>query len=300
MRQYFKSMSICVCAMISWVGPTPAEESGVMTYVYNAPESELDQRYTYHWEILRTALDKTIEKYGPYVMKASERMSEQRQSFELKEASGKLGVMYLSTTPDLEQHLIPIRIPVDKNLGGYCIFMIRKGDEARFASVTSVDDLKPFRFGLGLGWIDVGILQHNGLQVVTGSNYDGLFEMLVNNRFDIFLRAAVEILGEYDARKDQLPDLAIEDSLILYYPLPMYFWFSRNDEGKRLAARAEEGMRMMIDDGTYDAVFDAYQRRKIEQLDLKHRRLLKIENPYLGPETPFEDKRLWFDPNTYE
>jgi len=43
--------------------------------------------------------------------------------------------MYLSTTPDFEQHLIPIRIPVDKNLGGYCVFLIRRADQKRFASV---------------------------------------------------------------------------------------------------------------------------------------------------------------------
>ena len=51
----------------------------------------------------------------------------------------------------------------------------------------------------------------------------------------------------------------------------MYFWFPKTDEGRRLAARAEEGMRMMIADGTYDRIFDRYQRSKIERLRLKER-----------------------------
>jgi hypothetical protein len=59
-------------------------------------------------------------------------------------------------------------------------------------------------------------------------------------------------------------------------------------------------MRMMIADGTYDAIFDKYQRTKIERLHLKERRLFAIRNPYVGPETPFSDKRLWFDPKTYQ
>jgi membrane-bound lytic murein transglycosylase MltF len=80
----------------------------------------------------------------------------------------------------------------------------------------------------------------------------------------------------------------------------MYFWFPKTDEGRRLAARAEEGMRMMIADGTYDRIFDKYQRHKIEQLHLKQRRIFRINNPFLGPETPFNDKRLWFDPQTYK
>ncbi len=271
-----------------------------MTYVYNAPESALDVRYQYHWEILRTALEKTTPKWGPYRMMRSEFMTERRQTLELKNATGKLTVMYLSTTPEFERDLIAIHIPVDKNLGGYCVFLIRKNDRSRFANVRSLADLRKFTFGLGLGWIDVDILKEARLPVVTGSSYDGLFEMLVKKRFDIFLRAAVEVLDEYDQRKNRLPDLDIEKNLILYYPLPMYFWFPKTAEGRRLATRAEEGMRMMIADGTYDRIFDKYQRRKIERLRLKSRRIIKIGNPFLGPEVPFSDKRLWFDPQTYK
>lgn len=282
------------------VSAVESHARGVMTYIYDAPESSLDVRYQYHWEILRTALERTTPKWGAYRMAPSGFMTERRQAFELKNATGKLTVMYLSTTPDFEKSLIPVRIPVDKNLGGYCVFLIRADDQRRFASVRSIDDLRRFSYGLGLGWIDVDILRADGFKVVTGSSYDGLFEMLVNRRFDIFLRAATEVLDEYAQRKKSLPALHIEDSIIFYYPLPMYFWFPKTDEGRRLAARAEEGMRMMIADGTYDRIFDKYQRHKIEQLHLKERRIFRIENPFLGPETPFKDKRLWFDPKTYK
>ncbi len=270
-----------------------------MKYIYHPPESALDVRYHYQWEILRTALEKTSGKWGPWQMAPSELMSEQRQAFELKNATGKLTVMYLSTTPDFEKNLTPIRIPVDRNLGGYCVFLIRKEDQKRFNNIRTLSDLRRFSYGLGLGWIDVGILRSNRFKVVTGSSYEGLFEMLVHRRFDIFLRGAVEVLDEYDQRKETLPDLHIEENLILYYPLPMYFWFPRTVEGRRLAARAEEGMRMMLADGTYDAIFDKYQRHKIERLRLNERKILRIPNPNVGPETPFRDKRLWFDPKTY-
>ena len=271
----------------------------VMTYIYHAPESSLDVRYLYHWEILRTALERTTPKWGAYRMVPSGFMTERRQAFELENATGKLTVMYLSTTPDFEQHLIPIRIPVDKNLGGYCVFLIRRDEQKRFTDVRLLDDLRRFSYGLGLGWIDVDILKANGFRVVTGSSYDGLFEMLVNKRFDVFLRAATEVLDEYGKRKESLP-LVIEDSIVLYYPLPMYFWFPKTEEGRRLAARAEEGMRMMIADGTYDRIFDNYQRQKIERLRLKERRIFRISNPFLGAETPFADKLLWFDPQTWK
>jgi ABC-type amino acid transport substrate-binding protein len=286
--------SVVMLAMLSLAPSKP-----VMRYVYDGPESARDVRYLYHWDILRTALEKTRPKWGEYLMVVSDVMTEPRQQFELLHATGKLNVMYLSTTPEFERKLVGIHIPVDKNLGGYCVFLIRDAEQPRFANVRTLDDLRKFSYGLGLGWIDVGILRANRFDVVTGSSYDGLFAMLAQKRFDILLRAATEVFAEYEKQGGKENRLAIEKTILFYYPMPMYFWFPKTEEGRRLAARAEEGMRMMIADGTYDQIFDRYQRHKIETLRLKERKLFTIKNPNVGPETPFADKRLWFDPKTY-
>jgi ABC-type amino acid transport substrate-binding protein len=270
-----------------------------MRYIYNAPESPLDNRYSYQWKILETALKKTEEKWGPFERKPAVAMSEARQAKELIGNSGRISVMYLSTTAEFEKKLKPIRIPVDRNLGGYCIFLIRDEIESRIRAVKTLDDLRQFSFGLGAGWIDVEILRANGFKVITGPSYEGLFGMLVKKRFDIFLRAAVEILEEFAERKKNLPGVSIEPDFILYYPLPMYFWFSRTPQGEKLANRAKEGMWTMIEDGTYARIFSEYQDAKIKSLRLNERKIFKITNPNLGPETPFDDKRLWFDPQTY-
>ena len=270
-----------------------------MVYIYNSPESENDIRYEYQWEILKTALEKTKAKYGPYKMIKSMVMSEKRQSNELMKATKTLSVMYLDTKPEFEKKLIGIHIPVDKNLSGYRIFLIRKVNKINFYKNLTIKQLKKFTYGLRSEWIDVAILQYNGFKVVTGSNYEGLFEMLVNKRFDVFLRSSTEIFDELEKRKEQFPDLYIEDSLCIFYPLPMYFWFSKTKEGKLLAARAEEGMREMIKDGTYNLIFDKYHRYKIEKLNLKNRKIYRIKNPFLVPETPFNIKKFWFDPHTY-
>jgi ABC-type amino acid transport substrate-binding protein len=256
-------------------------------------------RYEYHWEILRTALDETRATWGDYRMMKSDTMSERRQAHELENATGKLSVMYLGTTPEFERKLTGVHIPVDRNLGGYSVLLVRHDRAAEFNDIHSVADLHRLSFGLGLGWVDVDILRHNGLRVVTGSSYDGLFEMLIHRRFDALLRAAVEVLDEQARRKQTMPELYIEPTLVVYYTLPMYFWFAKNAQGERLAQRAEQGMRMMIDDGSYDRIFDKYQRHKIERLGLKQRTILRIDNPFVGKETPTDDKRLWFDPATY-
>lgn len=267
-----------------------------MVYIYNAPESSLDVRYQYQWAILKEALEKTKIKYGEYKLEKSKPMTEIRQINEMLRNSSQLTVMYLDTKPELEQQLIPVRIPVDKNLAGYRIFMIRREDKDKFKNIESVDELRKFKYGLGLGWIDVEILRSNRFNVVTGSSYEGLFEMLVNKRFDIFSRSVVEVLDEYNSRKQKFPDLYLEENILLYYPLPMYFWFQNSKEGEKLAERVREGMFTMIEDGSYDRIFYKYQHEKIEKLKLSKRKIFKIENPYLVPETPFNDKRLWYDP----
>lgn len=279
---------------------TDNKKGNIMTYIYNGPESNLDIRYNYQWEILRTALEKTKVKFGQYEMKPSKPMTEPRQTVELMEASGKLSVMYLDANPELEKKLIAIHIPVDKNLVGYRIFLINREDKDKYKNINNIEELKTYTYGQGADWIDVGILKNSGFKVVTGNNYEGLFEMLLNRRFNIFLRGAVEIIDEVEQRKVKMPDLYIEENICIYYPLPMYFWFSKTEEGKRLAERVEMGMNIMIDDGTYDKIFKKYHGEKIKKLNLKNRKIFEIPNPNLGPETPFNNKKLWFDPRTYK
>ena len=267
-----------------------------MVYIYNSPESNLDSRYNYQWEILNRALEKTRQNYGDYILKPSSPMTELRQVKELKKANGNLTVMYLGSSTEFEQTLLPIRISVDKNLSSYMVYLIRKENQSRFSEVKSLNDLRKLSIGLGLGWIDVDILRASNFNVVTGSSYEGLFSMLDKKRFDALQRSIVHITDEYENHNTSMPDLSIEENILLYYPLPMYFWFSKSNEGRILANRVKEGMLSMIDDGTYDSIFDKYHQQKIEKLNLKNRTVFRLENQFLSPETPFDDTQLWFDP----
>lgn len=277
-----------------------ADPQDAMVYIHNAQESENDHRYDYHWEILRTALEYTERRFGPFQLYPSSPMTEKRQVFELSNQTGKLTVMFRGADQNLENNLTPVRIPVDLNLAGYMIFLIRKEDQDLFDGINTLDDLRQYSIGLGADWLDIEVLESNGFNVITGTNYDGLFRMLLNKRFDCFQRSAVEILDEYDQRKSTMGNLHIEKNLILYYPWPMYFWFSDNAEGILLAERAEEGMLQMIEDGTYYRIFDKYFEEDIARLNLSDRRLLRISNPLLSPETPLDDDRLWFDPQNHD
>lgn len=288
-----------LCCWLLTVSGALAGDAASMRYIHPPPESPLDQRYDFEWRILEAALQRTRAEYGPYAITAAEFMTERRQVHELAADSGRLSILFLGTSPEMERLLLPVRIPVDLNLQGYCVLLIRDGDQPRFAAVRDRQDLRQYSIGLGLGWIDVDIVRSNGLQVVTGSSYDGLFDMLAHGRFDGLLRSAVEVLDEYAERRTSLPGLAIEDHLLIYYPMPMYFWFARTPEGRRLAERVERGMHAMLADGSYQRIFSQFQDWKITRLHLWDRRIIRLDNPLLDPRLHLRDQQHWFNPQRY-
>lgn len=265
-----------------------------MTYIYNAPESELDQRYVYQWEILRAALEITLPSHGDYVMTPSPPMSELRQADELMAGTGRLTVVYLDVKPGLPEKLNVVPIPVDRNLSGYRVFLIREDLQAELERVESVEDLKKFTFGFGLGWIDSDVMKSNGFQVMTGSAYEGLFKMVALRRFDIFSRSVAEVGGEMKLRSELFPPLTLEKTLCLSLPMPMFFWFSKTPEGSRLAARAEAGMRTLIANGTYDRIFRSHFQQRLAELNLPARKVLVLTNPFIPPDSIFADRRFWY------
>lgn len=270
-----------------------------MTYLIHPPESLFDVRYNYHWDVLKSALDITVKKYGSYQIKSGIFMTEERQVIELAKKDSKLSIMIREASAGFEKKFIPVRIPIDKNLIGYRVFLITKNNKNLFKNINSIEDLKKITMGQGAGWGDVDILQQAGFQVSTQVYYDKIFEGLVKGEYLAFPRAATEILAEFDKRKSTMPELMIEENILLYYPLPTYFWFSNNERGRRLAARTQEGMEAIVNNGTLDKLFQNYYKDDMNKLKLKKRKLFKIPNPHLSGDTPFYDKRLWVDINNF-
>jgi hypothetical protein len=132
--------------------------------------------------------------------------------------------------------------------------------------------------------------------VIPGNSYDGLFDMLVAKRFDLFSRSVDEAYREFDERHAALPAMAIDDKILLYFPTTRYFFVQRSPEGERLAKRLEAGLERMIRDGSFDAYFKQHKAPLIARANLKARRVFSIGNPLLPPLTPVQRKELWYDP----
>ncbi|HEY9101149.1 hypothetical protein [Chitinimonas sp.] len=262
---------------------------------YLLGQSLADRRYEYYWGLLDAALKATSAEQGPYLMTPSGvSMSPARAALEV-ESGGQINIIVRTTSPALEKQLRPVRIPLDKGLTGYRLFLVRSESQGAFDKVDKLSDLAPFKIGQGKGWVDVQILRESGLQVVEGETYDGLFQMLRAGRFELFSRGVNEISGELASARQQHQALAIERHLLLYYPLPRYFFVSRTPEGERLAARLEAGLLRLMQSGEFDRRYMAYKQQALAGLSLAGRRVLRLPNPTLSPETPLGNTRWWDD-----
>ena len=273
---------------------TTAAVAAPLRVIYPRQE-ETDRRDTYKIELLERVLQVTTNEFGGFELGPSAAiMSETRMDALMTRGDGRtLNVIFKPSTRDREESMIPVRIPILKGLLGYRVCLIHADTQSACSRVQTLEDLKSFKVGQGLGWRDTEVFKHNGIHVETSPDYEGLFAMLNGKRFDLFSRGITEIPAEFAERKERFPTMRIETDLLLYYPWPVYFFTIRNDAGRQLAERIGRGLDQLRASGEFDALFNRYYKGTMGDLHLKERRLIRMENPNLPAETPLDRKELW-------
>lgn len=260
--------------------------------IYAKAESVKDQRSEYFITLLTLALSKTSNQINTIELKTTKRHMQQGRAIVELALNRGVDVVWSVTSLHREQQLLPIRIPLLKGLLGYRVAIIRAADKEKFAEVSSVQALRKFTAGQGHDWPDTKILAANQIDVVTSSTYNGLFAMLETKRFDFFPRGVTEAWQELAVQKKT--KLIIEDSILLYYPSPIYFFV--NKMNKPLAKRIERGLKLSIEDGSFEQLFVSFPEHKkmFSSIKIKQRKIITLHNPLLSPLTPLDNKKLWF------
>lgn len=207
---------------------------------------------------------------------------------------GQMDIVWYATTEELERRLQPIRIPMYRGLLGYRVLMIKRGTQHEFNHIKTLEDLQEITLGQGRFWADTEVLTSNGLNVVKVLKYEGLFFMLDGDRFDAFPRGVHEPWSEIASR----PELAleVEKNLLIAYTNPFYFFVSRSNP--QLAQDLEEGLRIAIEDGSFNEYFfnDPTVQDVVNKANLESRTIIRLDNPALPKATPLDETHLWFDP----
>lgn len=276
MRAGFLSPIIVLLLVLS----CPPAWSETMTVTYCPPESASDTRYDYDNALLKLALEKTKATWGDYELVASDSMNIARLIKMLQRGTLKNPMFKLSASSELCNSLGYVPFPVDLGIVGYRVFLTSAGKLNKLAAVGSLAELKNYSIGQGDGWADVDILRDAGFKVFTTASYEALFKMVVaEDRFDLFPRGVNEVKGEIDAHKN-IPSLAVEKKLVLYYQLPRFFY--TNKQGSEQAMkRVSEGLAAAYADGSLQELWKKYYQDSVDYVDLGSRTVFEIENPLL-------------------
>lgn len=276
-------------ALLGWQGAARA----VDVYLIDMNSSKSSYSDSHILRLVTAALEASSAKYGPYQFRVAQlRMERDRLLQEM--LKGELTNLSAQvTSPEWEQRLTPIRIPVDKGISSYRISLIDSRNQDLFNSIRTLEQLKALSLGAGRQWSLTTTYKQAGFHVVEGSTSAGLHSMLAAGRFQHFPRAIDEAVYEQAAYVPTFPTLSLERSFALYIPSPRYFFIGGGQQ-QRLAQRLQYGLQILLADGRFDQLFHEFYDGLIEKTGLRKRRIFRLNNPQLSPQTPLSNKALWY------
>jgi hypothetical protein len=213
------------------------------------------------------------------------------RDFELLANNDGIDVVFAGSNMEREQKYRAVHFPILKGLNGWRIPLVRGTKLGLFSKPLSLEQFKQLKPGQFHTWSDTLVLQANGIEVVKGTNFDGLFGMLSRGRFDYFPRSVLEVESDYERHKNL--NIAIDPYIIIHYPTAFYFYV--NKDNILLENKLLQGLEAAHLDGTLNALFMQFYGEQVNHIKATKRRLVSLDNPLLPKETPLNRKDLWID-----
>ncbi|TVZ37893.1 ABC-type amino acid transport substrate-binding protein [Alteromonadaceae bacterium 2753L.S.0a.02] len=259
--------------------PVPTPQPTYITKVrVAAPTSATDHRNDYTFELLNEVLKVTEPQYGPFRIEFAPAMSRERQLAAIKTGE-VINVADVSATPHWDAVAKPVEFPIRRGLQNYRLLLVHCDNLAKFAEIQNLEELRTLRGGVNKQWSIAEVLAEHQFNLVYGEDYDGLFAMLAQKRFDYFPRAMNEIFREYQDRTQELPQLCIEPTLALYTVSHTHFYVAPNQP--ELHRRIAEGLHRLNASGGLETLLAKHHDLRRIRTELRNRRLFRIENNYI-------------------
>ncbi|NRR34165.1 ABC transporter substrate-binding protein [Oxalobacteraceae bacterium] len=261
--------------------------------VLDRPESRADHRRDFASLVLRTVMERTVPEFGRYRIEQAAVYMNRRRLFEALKEGKFVNVAAYPASQEWMDALRSVQVPIDMGLQSWRLLLIDGDKQVQFRTVQSLEQLQRWSAGTGGGGITLKALRENGLPVVTGGSYPGLFQMLMAGRFDYFPRGLNEIFSEYDHFRASYPALAVENSLLLHQQVVSLFFVS--PRAQHLQRRLTLGMEAMVRDGTLERLVLSYFKADLQRAALCGRTRLELASAPLAP-AMYARKELWIDP----
>lgn len=236
-------------------------------------------RKTYEQQVIELALEKTQQKVGAFEMVPINVISRTHAIAALNQNIYTNFVTLLSYEDELmkSKNLSYIPIPLELGALSYRICYANKNLTTQVQKITTIDQLKQYKMGVGTGWVDSKILQHYGVQVMEGNNITSLFRMTQAGRVDIFCPSPTEYFHELRAEK--ITDLQLDNNLALYYPLPKFLFSNKSNQA--LLDRIQQGIEIAYRDGSFLQLWRSVHAQALQRAKLGERHLIRLENPFI-------------------
>jgi hypothetical protein len=267
--------AMLLCAAARAQVPQAGEPERV---IYPSSEVKSDDRGNYYISLLKLVLSKADIAFD---VQPSGDASGISRAFARMATGRGIDVMWAPPTQKLDEDFLRIRIPLDKGILGWRLFLINSKDEALFAPIRSLDGLKQLQAGQVNEWVDTDILRANDLPVIAAMQYVDLFRMLAADRFHYLPRGVGEIQSE--ARAFARLGLKVEPRLALHYPMCAYFFVALDNT--RLAKQIELGLQRSLKDGSMERLFQQFNGPALQAAGMSKRVVLELDNP-LAPAGP--------------
>ena len=296
-RSVGKTFGVVLTALIIWLNNTAtAQGTEPLRIVHPIAASGSNAFIDYYWKLLEEACRRTEDDFGPFeIVQTDDYMNHLRAMEEL--SAGNISVYVRAfITDQFADSLDLVAFPLDRGLIGHRIALIHEENQERISEITTIEDLRNFRIGQGSVWLDSDILEAAQMSVVRSTSYDGLFPMLANRRIELFTRGSNEVLGEYLAHREQFPEIRIENSLLISYPMSFYFLVRNDDAGRALKERLTTGLNRMLEDGSFDRNYEKLKETVLDGVKMRGRRIIRIPNNFYNrPEYRTDDPTAWDD-----
>lgn len=284
---------LCIRAMLAAALLAAGQAAATDIVIFDQPASKADRRREYANALLTAVLERTVPEFGPYEIRHAVLHMERPRLFEALKQGKLINITAYPATPEWMHDLKAVPIPIDMGLQSWRIFLIDEKSQPALRATRTLAQLARLRAGSGSAWTTLQPLQEAHLPVVTGSNYAGLFQMLIAGRFDYLPRGVNEIFAEYDTHKANYPALAVEQTLLLHDQIPSLFFVAPAEA--RLHRRITAGMEALLKDGTLERRVLDYHRKDLRRARLCTRKRFELPNRQLDPAI-LARKDLWLDP----
>jgi hypothetical protein len=231
-------------------------------------------------DIITLALEKTKPSYGAYEIRTIPSMTRARTLSALSHNIYPNLIMRMSYEDELVavNPFIYINIPVDFGANSYRICFARDELKPQLFNTHSIDQLRTYTFGAGIGWLDVKILRSNGMTVIEQANITNIIRMTKAGRVDLFCRGFNEIFSEIQ-NEPEMSGLSYDHSFALYYPLPKFLF--AHSSNSAILKRIEEGLLLAIKDGTLKELWLRENEKNFLASHFNTRRIFRLTNPYI-------------------